>query len=206
MSVLKRIKETGSLWTLKDQPISHPWAVNCQHPLWAAQSCSRLSLWVSGAGPGALPLYSSASSMSRASSFLLQPVMTTTCVTIKTPLLLQILECLNNKWLDVSLHQLLRQTNTCNEVFAAKHLGQTSKLWNVQFVILSKQCENLQKTKAPRLSDACTVQGRRSEGPFSEMLVNWTTARLPGPGGPGPAAQGCLQSWGWSVGAASSGV
>ena len=90
------------------------------------------------------------------------------------------IKCLNNKWMDVSLHQLLRQTNTCNERFAAKHLGQTSELWNVQFVILSKQCENLQ-TKAPPLSDASTVQspgGRRrwwmvepwvGEGPFSDV-------------------------------------
>ena len=188
MSDWKGMKGTGFFDELTNfASLSSVWIVNisCEQ-LWADHDWAES--WVSSAGP-ARPrcpgaLYSSpAQCHEPLPSFLLQPVTMS-----------QAVDKNSNNWLDVK-ETFTARVGTVNEYIlapvvetiehlywriAATYLGQTSKLWNVQFVILSKQCENLQ-TKAPPLSDASTVQsaGRRrrwwmvepwvGEGPFSDV-------------------------------------
>ena len=184
---LKRHEKNRIFWRINQFRILEL-CVNCQHLVWTALSWSRLS-WVVGVKcwpcspqvPRCIVFITRP--MSRTSSFLLQPVTMS-----------QAVDKNSNNWLDVK-ETFTARVGTINEYIlapvvetiehlywriAATHLGQTSKLWNVQFVILSKQCENLQ-TKAPPLSDASTVQsagGRRrwwmvepwvGEGPFSDV-------------------------------------
>ena len=182
------MKGTGFFWRINQFRILEL-CVNCQHLVWTALSWSRLG-WVVGVKcwrcwpkvPARCIVFITRP-MSRTSSFLPPPVTMSQAVDRNSKNWLDFKETFTARVGTINEYILAPVVETNEHLcwrIAATHLGQTSKLWNVQFVILSKQCENLQ-TKAPPLSDASTVQsagGRRrwwmvepwvGEGPFSDV-------------------------------------